>query len=101
MAFGSSRQHHYGAVDQEESRPGALVSTEKVALMSKRKLNGSPQLLIPGVPQVSLEWGFVWGPLGTFSPKCLESPTPGPFPSEGSLFFSMVLCSPDKESGEA
>ena len=38
IVFGSSRQHHYGAVDQEESRSGALVSTEKVALMSKRKL---------------------------------------------------------------
>ena len=30
---------HYRAVDREESRPGALVSTEKVALMSKRKFS--------------------------------------------------------------
>ena len=50
-----TQKPHYGAVDQEENRPGALVSTEKVALISKENLViGPPQLLIPGVPQVSL-----------------------------------------------
>ena len=39
IVFGSSRQPHYGAVDPEKSRPEALVNTEKVALMSKRKLS--------------------------------------------------------------
>ena len=34
----------------------------------------------------------MWGPLGTFSPDCFESPTPGAQASEGSLFSSVVLC---------
>jgi hypothetical protein len=40
-------------VDPEESGPGASVSTEKFAPVSKRnQLFGRPQLLIHGVPQV-------------------------------------------------
>ena len=45
-----------------------------------RALIGPPQLLIPGVPQVLLEYGLVWGPLGTFSPDCLEILPLGPTP---------------------
>ena len=77
---------------QEESRPGASVSTEKVAPGSKRKLTDwPPQLLIPGLPQVLLEWGLMWGSPGTFSLDCLESPTPGACASEGNLFSNVVL----------
>ena len=38
----------------------------------------------------------VWGPLGTFSPVCLESPTPETFASGGSLSSSVVLCRWDR-----
>ena len=41
----------------------------------------------------------MWGPLGTFSPDCLESPTPGPYTLEGSFLSSVVLCRPDMELG--
>ena len=66
-------------VDREESGPGAAGSTEKIA-PARPKGNGRtglPQLLIPGVPQVQLGPELVWRPLGTFSPDCFESPTPG------------------------
>ena len=60
-----------------------------------------PQLLIPGVPQVLLGWELVWGPRGTFSPDCLESPTQETYASGGSLSSSVVLCRPDMEPGAA
>ena len=60
---------------------------------------GPTQLLLPRVPQVLLGLKLVWGPLGTFSPNCLESLTPGACTLEGSLFASMVLCRPDIEVG--
>ena len=41
----------------------------------------------------------MWGPLGTFSPDCLESPTPETYASEGSLSSSVVLCRLDMEWG--
>ena len=41
----------------------------------------------------------MWGPLGTFSPDCLESPTPETYASEGSLSSRVVLCRPDIEPG--
>ena len=79
-------------MDQEESRLGASVSTEKVAPGSKRKsTDWPPQLLIPRLPQVLLEWGLMWGSPGTFSPDCLGSPTPGACASEGNLFSNVVL----------
>ena len=62
---------------------------------------GSPQLLIPGVPQVYLGPELVWGPPGTFSPDCLESLTPKTYASEGSLSSSVVLCRLDMEPGVA
>ena len=58
-------------------------------------------LLIPRVPQVYLGWELVWGPLGTFSPDCLESLTPETYSSEGSLSSSVVLCRLDMELGAA
>ena len=51
-----------------------------------------PQLFIPWVLGVLLGQELVWGPLGTFSPNCLESPTPGAYNLEGSLFSSVILC---------
>ena len=87
-------------VDQEESRPGASVSTEKVAPAPKRKsMDWPPQLFIPWVPGVLLGQELVWGPLGTFSPDCPETPTPGAYTSGGSVSSSVVLCRPDRESG--
>ena len=90
--------------DQEESGPGASVSTEKVAPVSKRISMDSPrppQLIIPGVPQEQLGREFVWGPPGTFSPDCLESPTPETYTSGGSFSSSVVPCRPDMELGAA
>ena len=89
-------------VDQEESRPGASVSTEKVAPAPKRKsMDWPPQLFIPWVPGVLLGQELVWGPLGTFSPDCPETPTPGAYTSEGSLSSSVVLYRLDREQGAA
>ena len=48
-----------------------------------------------------LGWELVWGPPGTFSPDCLESPTPETYASGGSLSFSVILCRPDMELGAA
>ena len=85
-------------MDQEESGPEPSVSTEKVAPLSKRKsTDWTPQLLIPGVPQVLLEWELVWGPMGSFNPDCLQSLTSGAYTSEGSLSSSMVLYRLDRE----
>ena len=86
-------------MDREESGPGASVSTEKVAPMSKRKSIDWPPTVInthdsSGVIRMG---ACVWGPPGTFSPDCLESPTPGAYTSEGSLSSSVVLCRPDLE----
>ena len=54
IAFGSSRQPHYGS-GQEESGSGASVNTEKVVPVSKRKpADCPPRLLIPRVSQVVL-----------------------------------------------
>ena len=79
-------------VDQEESRPGASVSIEKVAPAPKRKsMDWPPQLFIPWVPGVLLGQELVWGPLGTFSPDCPESLTPGAYNSGASLYFSVFL----------
>ena len=39
----------------------------------------------------------MWGPPGTFSPDCLESPTLETYASGGSLSSSVVLCRPDME----
>ena len=80
IALGSSRQPHYGG-EHRESFPNV-----------QKKLIDPPQLLIPGVPQVLLGQGLVWGPPGTFSPDCLESLTPGAYTSEDSLFSSKILC---------
>ena len=44
---------------------------------------------------------FVWGPLGTFSPDCLESPAPETYASGGSLSSSVVPCRLDVEAGAA
>ena len=79
IALGSSRQPHYGS-EHRESFPNV-----------QKKLIGPPQLLIPRVPPVLLRQGLVWGPPGTFSPDCLESPTPGACASGDSLFSSVVL----------
>ena len=74
-------------VDGEESRPWALAGREKFAPVSKRnRLIGPPQLLIPRVCQVQLRQELVWGPLGTFSPDCLQSLIPGAYTTEDSLF---------------
>ena len=43
----------------------------------------------------------MWGPLGTFSPDCLESPIPGAYTSGGSLSSSVVLYRLDRELGAA
>ena len=88
--------------DREESGPGASVSTEYVALVSKRKLTDWPLTIIntrgsSGVIRREL----VWGPLGTFSPDCLESQTPETYNTGGSLSFSVVPCRPDMELGAA
>ena len=88
-------------VDWEESRPGALVSRELPQCPKENQLTGPPQLLIPRVPQVLLGWELVCGPPGTFGPYCRESPTPGAYTSEGSLFSNMVLCRQDMEPGAA
>ena len=78
----------------------ASVSTEKVAPAPKRKsMDWPPQLFIPWVPGVLLGQELVWGPLGTFSPDCLESLTPETYASEGSLSSRVVLCRPDIEPG--
>ena len=87
-------------MDREESGPEASVSTEKVAPLSKRKsTDWPPQLLTPGIPQVLLGWELVWGPLGSFSPDCFESLTPGAYTSEEGLSSSMVLYRLDREPG--
>ena len=65
------------------------------------RLMGRPQLLISRVPHMLLGREFVWGPLGTFSPDCLESPIPGAYTSEGSLSSSVVLYRLDRELGAA
>ena len=89
-------------VDREESGPEASVSTEKVAPASNRKsTDWPPQLLIPWAPGVLLGQELVWGPPGTFSPDCPETPTPGASTSEGSLSSSVVLYRPDREQGAA
>ena len=89
-------------VDLEESGPGASVSTEKFARVSKRNLLiGPAQLLIPGVLQVLLGQRLVSEPPGTFSPDCPESPTPGVYTSEGCLFSSVVLYRLGMEPGAA
>ena len=44
-----------------------------------------------------LGWELLWGPLGTFSPHCLEGLTPEACVSEGILFSSVVICRPDME----
>ena len=76
-------------VDQEESRPGASASTENIAPVSKRKSTDySPPTQ---GPQVYVGWELVWGPPDTFSPDCLESPTPGAYTSEGSLSSGVVI----------
>ena len=41
----------------------------------------------------------MWGPPGTFSLDCLESPTLETYASGGSLSSSVVLCRPDMELG--
>ena len=41
----------------------------------------------------------MWGPPGTFSPDCLESPTLETYASGGSLSSSVVFCRPDMELG--
>ena len=42
----------------------------------------------------------MWGPPGTFSPDCHESPTPETYASRGSLSSSVVLCRLDMEPGQ-
>ena len=42
----------------------------------------------------------MWGPLGTFSPDCLESPNPETYASGGSFSSSVGLCRPDIEKGQ-
>ena len=76
IALGSSRQPHYGS-EHRESFPNV-----------QKKLIGPPQLLIPRVPPVLLRQGLVWGPPGTFSPDCLESPTPGACASGASVVLA-------------
>ena len=39
----------------------------------------------------------MWGPPGTFSPDCPESPSPEAYASRGSLSSSVVLSRPDRE----
>ena len=43
----------------------------------------------------------MWGPLGTFSPDCLESPAPETYAFGDSLSSSVVLCRLDMELGAA
>ena len=84
-------------MDQEESGPGASVSTEKVATVSQRTSTTWCPTVIG--PLVLLGWKFVWGPPGTFGPDCPESPTPGAYTSGGSLSSGVVLSRLDMEPG--
>ena len=90
-------------VDWEESGPGASVSTEKVAPVSKRKSSDWPPTVIntQGSSGVIRMGTCVGTPQGTISPNCLESLTPGTYMLEGSLFSSVVLCRLDMEPGLA
>ena len=89
-------------VDWKESRPGASVRTEKFAPVSKRKLTDWPSTVIntQGSSRAVRMGGCV-GTLGSFSPDCPESLTPGAYASEGSFSSSVVLCRPDMEPGAA
>ena len=87
-------------MDQEESGPRGSVSTEKVAPVSKRKSTDWPPTVVTTQGSSSIiRIETCVGTLGTFSPNCLESLTPGAYTLEGSLFASMVLCRPDIEVG--
>ena len=66
-------------VDWEKSGPGALASTEKFALVSKRKSTDWPLMGSSSV----INMGTCVRTPGTFSPDCLESPTPGAYALEG------------------
>ena len=63
-------------VDQEESRSGALRSRKLPWCPKENRLIGPPVINTWGSSGVK-NWELVWGPLDTFSPGCLESPTPG------------------------
>ena len=86
-------------VDQEESGHGLQEDSESCPSVQKEIdwIAPPPPLLTPGVPQILLEQALVWGPLGTFSADCPESPTSGTYASGGCLFSSVVLYRPDME----
>ena len=75
------------------------MSKEKAAPGSKIKSTGWPPTVINA--QGSSGVIRVEACVGTFGPDCPESPTPGAYTLEGSLFSSMVLFRPDMELGVA
>ena len=102
IAFGLSRQPHYGSGLEGKQTRGFSEHRESCSSVQKEiDWIGPPPLLTPGVPQILLEQGLVWGPLSTFSPDCPESPTPGVYTSEGCLFSSVVLYRLGMEPGAA
>ena len=101
IAFGLSWQSRYSSGSRGKQARGYSEHRESCP-SDQNQLIGPPQLLIPGLPQLSLGWELVWGPPGTYSPDCLESPTPGAYTSEGSPFSSLVLCrqGPEPEAAQ-
>ena len=102
IAFGSDCP--ITVVDREESGPGASVSTEKDASVSKRKLIDWPPTVTDtqGSSHV-IRTGECVGTPGNLQSQidCPESPTPGAYTSGGSLSSSVVLYRLDRELGAA
>ena len=91
---------HITEVDREESGPGASVSTEYVAPVSK-SMDWHPIVIDTRGSSDEIRTELVWGFPATFSPDYLESPTPEIYASGGSLSSSVVLCRPDMKLGVA
>ena len=92
IAFGSDCP--ITVVDREESGPGASVSTEKDASVSKRKLIDWPPTVTDtqGFSHV-IGSGVCVGTPGNLQSliDCPESPTPGAYTSGGILYSKVFL----------
>jgi len=78
ITLGSYRESHYSSGSGGKQARGFSEHRESCPSVQKEiDWIGPPPLLTPGVPQILLEQGLVWGPLSTFSPDCPESPSPG------------------------
>ena len=88
IAFGLSIQPHCSS--EWEGKQTRGFSEQKAASVYKRKLTDWPSIVINIQGSSGVIRMGAW--LGTFSPECLGSPTPGAYTSVGSLFSNMILC---------